>query len=248
MAREEHCRSLRICCSSLEPERYGPEPEIQRALTAAAALREVALVEALLRNWAETCRTSKFYFGPLRIAVNYGNLDVILVLLGKGTLNASCLVEACLAGHKHLANIYLPPGRYLGYAWWKIQNLFSAAVASSKYPLVRQIISLCSITKRPGLRQGTYFEAAKHLSLEMVHKLIDLGINIRLYLYAMGGDEHAVAFLLDEGVNTDSQKKRLHDNRSMEGDRCTTALFSAAIGGKIAVRIVLKQAGAFYES
>lgn len=246
------------------------EPPTQGALTAAAALGEVALIKAL-SNGAETCRTSKFFFSPLCTAAKYGNLEVISVLLGKGTLDASCLVEACLVGHKHIVDVYLTPGFHLDYTWWEIQNMLFAAVFSSKYPLIRQIISLYSTTERPDLLQNAYFQAVKHPSLEMVDKLIDSGINISLYHHgetalgmaaargelavvklllargfdkshisyndsltqaAMGGHEHVVAFLLDEGIDINSRKKRPLGNQDMEGDRCAAALFSAAIRGE----------------
>jgi hypothetical protein len=94
-----------------------PEPPIQGALTIADALGKVALIRALLDNGADTYRTSKFFFSPLCTAAKYGNLETISAQQRKGTCDASCLVEACLAGHKHIVDVYLTPGSYPNYAW-----------------------------------------------------------------------------------------------------------------------------------
>jgi ankyrin repeat protein len=56
-----------------------------------------------------------------------------------------------------------------------------------------------------------------------------LSYNDSLIQATMEGHEHVVAFLLDEGIDINSRKKRLFGNRHMEGDRCVTALFSAAL-------------------
>lgn len=120
------------------------------------------------------------------------------------------------------------------------QDAFFAAVKHHSLGIVEELIESDIDLNQWQENESALGMAAAKGELPVVKLLLANGFhksnllsNDSLIQAAMGGHDHVLAYLLDQGFDINARRKRLYGNRTMAGDRCVTPLFTAAVRGEL---------------
>ena len=222
--------SMRAAIRSLSAEDETPiETPSMGTLTAASALGDIILIEALIAQGSRVEDESSLFGSAIDAAAEYGHIDAVKALMKYSRSEPSGIFGAIRGGNKDIVQLFLDEYyttthyRYNDYSQetWKIWELMVVhAAAGDQTTLLDMLIYRFPSAHRSRILERALYHAVLFSAMSTVTSLLDAGVDISrieeglgngLYVMSKRGDLETVRLLVEHGF-TDGHGPSSYEN------------------------------------